>query len=1031
MALFRKNKNSAYGQEPGTKTRLSLGQIAATGGSQQIRDVSTALWFPAGQPIRPVAPPGTPPRRMAYQPLTNINFSGRDGGVNFGALRQFSRYSIVRAIIESVLDRLCSEDWDFRIIAQDDETKKDYKKRNATDPRIKALKKFFRKPDGWQNFRTWSRGLYDDMLVLDAASIWLQREGDPLRTGGELGPIASLVQIDGATVFPLVDETGQQPDPTGSRYLAATSNKKADRGYLNKVKGARGKITGNASNGTQSVQGGSPAFQLTPYGFPAQEMTADELVYAVRNRKTFAKFGFSIVEQALAIIALGLARQDFQAAYYTSGNVPEFIAFLPPDCPVSKAEELNGYLDSILTGQLGNRRKGFFLPSYGSEKSPNIVFPKANDEVLKDVFDEWLARVLCFFFGMSPTAFIKQVNRATADNMSQESEEQGLQPYLDWMKDTLDGIVQDQLGFEDIEAVTGTRKEQDEEKQANIEKVYVSVGIKTLNDLREENGDDPYAIPEADMPMIITATGAQPIGMQHQIEQKQAQISAGVIPDPNAPPEPPGGTPGKPGKPGKKPPTGKPAAKKEWEEFGDYGFLSKKKDTDADVTDSRHDWPTISPGILSRKTSAARVRTEIAIQKCFRAARSAAIARASSIRPRSAESELKRVLDGLLRKVRAFDSVQYNLDPRDARSVLGIPVDDKDLAAKGRELEPHVTVLFGLHEQPLADINSITDGVGPIDVVLGDFIAFPEGPDGVPLVIAVASDKLNALHDALSALPNSDSHPKYQGHITVGYLNPGTGTAAKYLEAGNPLFGERMTLSDIVFSGKDKTMVPLAKADDDEEHIKEMADDIYEAIRPYFESLAMELANPYEDSALSGVQIGALQMNVDDAGMLNSINQQASDWARERAAELVGMAMDEEGTLIPNPNAKWAITDTTRQDLRDIVADSFIGNTDWEDFKTNIKAALESSRTFSDARAEMIARTEMGRAQGGSTWQVWKKSGLVTTLLWEATGPDPCVLCLMNDQQEVPFGKAFPSGAYSTLDSHPNCQCQVRAVAFS
>jgi len=818
MAWFRKNKNMGIIQQPG-KQRLTLAEIAATGGALRIRDISNQLWFPAGQPIPPVAPKGTPPRRYAYTPLTNINWTGREGQVSFQILRNFSNYTIVRAIIESVLDRLCSEHWDFRVIAQDDETKKDYKKRNATDPRIKALKEFFRKPDGWQNFRTWSRGLYDDMLVIDAASIWMQRDQNDR--------IASLVQIDGAEVFPLLDETGQQPDP--NRVLVQTDSKKASHSYLQKKKSA-------------DAAGGSPAFQLTPYGFPAQEMTARELVYAVRNRKTFKKYGFSVVEQALAMITLGLARQDFQAAYYTQGNVPEFIAFLPSDTPTSKAEELNGYLDSILTGQLGNRRKGFFMPSYGSEKQPNIVFPKSNEEVLKDTFDEWIARVLCFFFGMSPTAFIKQVNRATAEQMSQESEEQGLQPYLDWMTDTLNEIVQFQFGFNDIEAVTETRKEQDAEKQATVDKIYVSVGIKTLNETREQNGDDPYDIPEADMPMIITATGAQPIGVEHQVAQTQTKIDAGVIPDPNAPPEPPGGNGN-----GKKPQAGRSGSKKK--------FTAQK----VAIPDSRHDWPTLSPGILSAKSHAARVRAEVALRKCFHKAKDAVIRGASGILARPAK---------------------------------------------------------------------------------------------------------------------------------------------------------------------------VAKQNDDDEQ-KQIEDELYGYADPYFSELPLEIGQALEDAGLSGVIQGALQLNIDDATLISSINQQASDWARARAAELVGMSYDEEGNLIPNPDAKWAITETTRQDLRDIVADAFIGNTDREDIVENIKAALETSRVFSDARAAMIAQTEIGRSQMGSSLEVWRKSGLVTKLVWEAVGDNPCPFCLLNDGVEVDFGKPFPSGAHSTLESHPNCACLVRAVGFS
>jgi hypothetical protein len=33
----------------------------------------------------------------------------------------------------------------------------------------------------------------------------------------------------------------------------------------------------------------------------------------------------------------------------------------------------------------------------------------------KDDFDEWLARIVCYAFSLPPTAFTRQVNRATAE----------------------------------------------------------------------------------------------------------------------------------------------------------------------------------------------------------------------------------------------------------------------------------------------------------------------------------------------------------------------------------------------------------------------------------------------------------------------------------------------------------------------------------------------------------------------------------------------------------------------------------------
>jgi hypothetical protein len=200
---FTKNKNQAIASKPSGKTRLSLGQIMTTGGNQIISDISNQLWFPAGQPIPNVAPKGTPPRRYAYEPLANINWSGRDGAADFRVLREFSYHPITRAVIETVKDRCTGVNWDFTLVGQAGETKKALKERTATDPRIQQLKDFFKKPDGWQNFRSWSRGLYDDMLVIDAASLWMVQDED--------SHVYACSQIDGALVFPLIDETGQQP----------------------------------------------------------------------------------------------------------------------------------------------------------------------------------------------------------------------------------------------------------------------------------------------------------------------------------------------------------------------------------------------------------------------------------------------------------------------------------------------------------------------------------------------------------------------------------------------------------------------------------------------------------------------------------------------------------------------------------------------------------------------------------------------------------------------------------------------------
>ncbi len=858
MAIFTKNKNQGAIANPG-KQRLTLADIAQTGGSLTIRDVSPSLWFPAGQPVHPVAPAGTAPRRYAYAPITNINWSGRDGQVDFGTLRQFSYYPIIRLILETVKDKVCGIKWEFRLKQQVGETKAQYKKRTQADTRIAQVDAFFAKPDGWQNFRTWTRGLVDDMLVIDAASIWLQKD--------KKGKIASLVQIEGGQVFPLVDETGQQPaaSPTASKsVLVQTTDKKADENYLGKVKG---KVIGDEKTGTVQVVGGSPAFQLTPYGYPAQEMTADEFIYAVRNRLTYRKYGFSPIEQALAIIALGIGRLDFQAAFYKSGMGFEFIAFMPPDVPMAKVEEANGYLDSILSGNARNRRKGFFLPSYGNDKAPNIIFPKLNEQVLKDEFDEWLARVCCYALGVSPTAFIKSVNRATAEQQAESGEEEGLQPYIDWLGDLLNEIIQNHLGLTDIEAVPQVRQEQDALKQAQINASDFTNGLVSYNDLADRTGQDTIGDAWASMHIIKTPTGAFPLEMLNQMTVDDFKPKGNTPPATGDEGGDDGGMPPSGGKKKKVPPDY--PSKKDGSSEGATASGTKTRKvaklTSAEPgTDSRLYWPQMQHSNLTTNSTEARVRMENTLKACFAKAQETAIL-------------------------------------------------------------------------------------------------------GVSGLIARPSDKCAACEGGDCTYP---LHKAYQDPWSADYWNK---IARQFVD-----------------------MVP----------------DI---------TLALQTA------AGSGVAQGSIQLGVD----LPTANEQAAQQAADRAAEMVGMKLVD-GVLVDNPDAQWAITNTTRDAIKSIIVRAFQNPTEREDVRHEIADQLynDDAGIFSDARAEMIARTEIGRAQMGGTYKVWRESGQVTRLQWEAIGGDPCEECLSNDGEIVEFGTAFPSGAYTTMDSHPNCNCIVRAVGF-
>lgn len=167
------------------------------------------------------------------------------------------------------------------------------------------------------------------------------------------------------------------------------------------------------------------------------------------------------------------------------------------------------------------------------------------------------------------------------------------------------------------------------------------------------------------------------------------------------------------------------------------------------------------------------------------------------------------------RSAREFHSVQFNLEPEEAAQVLAIEIDPDDLAAKGRERDPHVTVRFGFHEEVTPkDVEEIADGFIPVVATISDYEKFPEGPDGEPLVIRVNSPALVRLNEKLSVLPATDTWPTYKPHITVAYLKPGRAQA--YLDEGNPLAGEVIELRDLVFSSNEKKVIPLLRYSPDQ-----------------------------------------------------------------------------------------------------------------------------------------------------------------------------------------------------------------------
>jgi uncharacterized protein with gpF-like domain len=192
-----------------------------------------------------------------------------------------------------------------------------------------------------------------------------------------------------------------------------------------------------------------------------------------------------------------------------------------------------------------------------------------------------------------------------------------------------------------------------------------------------------------------------------------------------------------------------------------------------------------------------------------------------------------------------------------------------------------------------------------------------------------------------------------------------------------------------------------------------------------WEKLQTDVADILISITQDGIGVGFDQIGFEaSAEITDQVNEKAVAWARERSASMVGMTFDEDGNLVPNPDADMAITESTRDMLRGSVARAIENGTSTADFADE----LEGEYAFSADRAEVIARTEIAQADVEGNLMAYRDSGSVSGKEWilgsEHDDMDECDDAA--DMGVVPLDDDF--GGIGDPPAHPNCVCDVLPV---
>lgn len=398
-------------------------------------------------PAEPIAPKdgSAPPRRMQFQPGYNLVYTPRSTeAISFAQLRNLSEYSLVRIAIEHVKEALKSHEWD--ITTDDDFDPQNYQ------ADIRSVKCFLEKPDRNLSWDEWMGELIEDVLSIDALSIYRHRT--------YAGELHALEIVDGATIKVLCDTRGRSPAPP------------------------------------------APAYQQILYGVPKAWYTKDELIYAPRNRRAHKFYGLSPVEQIILKVNEGIRRDFYNLAQFTDGNTPAGIATVPKEWSMEQIRQFDEYFNSILAGNFQRRSKLFFGPE-------GLKIEKFHDDEVFGLFnkyDEWLARIICFAFGISPVPFVAMTNRAVAQELGDVEAEGGVASLKMFIERLMNTVIDQDFRLPHLRFNWVTDRARLQEKRVKKNTEYVKNAIFTVNEVRLEEGKDE--IPEGD----VLYFNGQPLG---------------------------------------------------------------------------------------------------------------------------------------------------------------------------------------------------------------------------------------------------------------------------------------------------------------------------------------------------------------------------------------------------------------------------------------------------------------------------------------------------------------------------------------
>lgn len=374
------------------------------------------------------------PRVFEYAPGVNLTIMPRAGFglASFSMLRNLAAAcKEIRLNIELIKREIRALEWE--IVSEG----------NGSGQEVRA---FFDSPDGYHDFDSFVNMMLEEVLVIDALTLWMEMPSD------RQTPFAPTMEIvDGATIRPLLDEWGRVPPPP------------------------------------------MPAFIQVLHGTPTAWFARDRLIYRPFNASAASPYGTSPIEFILLMVNLALRRDTYHVSYFTEGNVPEALIGAPSSWTSRDVETWQTYWDALVAGNVTEQRKIHFIP-LESSRGGVPVYEFRRDDINQTAQDEWLMRVACWAFGNSPAEFGITPGQGLGgtgfvEGMENVQYRSMLGPISQYLERLFTSIIhrwfkRPELAFR----WKGLEPQEDRLQQAQVDQIYLSMGVYDVTHVQERLG---------------------------------------------------------------------------------------------------------------------------------------------------------------------------------------------------------------------------------------------------------------------------------------------------------------------------------------------------------------------------------------------------------------------------------------------------------------------------------------------------------------------------------------------------------------